>query len=57
MAAFEEQMAGLRPDVVTPDGRLSADEYDLLMGDLSVYGFEAPIYYDEEHPETLKGRN
>ncbi len=55
VAVFEEQMAGLRPDVVTPDGRLSADEYDLLMGDLSMYGFEAPIYYDEEHPETLKG--
>lgn len=52
--AFEEQMEKLLPGRVQQDGRLSSDEYSLLMSDLSVYGFEAPIYFDDEHPETLK---
>ena len=53
--AFETRMAEETPDRICPDGRLSPEEYDLLMSDLSVYGFEAPIYFDDEHPAGLKG--
>ena len=52
--AFEEQMDKLLPGQVQCDGRLTTDEYDLLMSDLGKYGFEAPIYFDDEHPEDLK---
>ena len=52
--SFEERMNALRPGSCEADGRLAADEYGLLMGDLSVYGFEAPPYFDETHPEQLK---
>ena len=55
VAAFEEIMIVELPDLIRPDGRLSAGEYALLMSDLSVYGFEAPVFYDEGHPEKLKG--
>ena len=54
VAAFEEKMETLLPGRVRRDGRLSADEYSLLMSDLGVYGFEAPIYFDDSHPENLK---
>ncbi len=53
--AFEAALSERLPDRIQTDGRLSPDEYGLLMSDLSIYGFEAPIYFDEEHPETLKG--
>ena len=53
--AFEEQADRLIPGRLQCDGRLSAGEYDLLMSDLGVYGFEAPAYFDDEHPENLKG--
>ena len=53
--AFEEWLAGQVPDQVNPDGRLSVAEYSLLMSDLSVYGYEAPVYFDDTHPEKLKG--
>lgn len=52
--AFEERMEKLLPGRIHCDGRLSTDEYDLLMSDLGAYGFEAPIYFDDEHPEKLK---
>ena len=52
--AFEEKMESLLPGRCVRDGRLSTTEYDLLMGDLGVYGFEAPIYFDDTHPEKLK---
>lgn len=55
VAAFEALMAGKVPDLITPDGRLSAAEYSLLMSDLSVYGVEAPACFDDLHPEALKG--
>jgi len=55
VAVFEEQMADRVPDRITPDGKLSADEYSLLMSDLSVYGYEAPIYFDDTDPGSLKG--
>ena len=52
--AFEERMDKLLPGKVQCDGRLTTEEYDLLMSDLGQYGFEAPIYFDDEHPENLK---
>lgn len=55
VAVFEEQMADRAPDRIIPDGKLSADEYSLLMSDLSVYGYEAPIYFDDTDPGSLKG--
>ncbi len=55
--AFEDLLSELasemQPDIQR-DGRLSLAEYDLLMSDLRVYGVEAPIYYDDAHPENLK---
>ena len=53
--AFETWATGHVPDRIEPDGRLSQEEYALLMSDLSMYGFEAPVYFDDAHPETLKG--
>lgn len=55
VAAFELEMAAKVPDRIRRDGRLSADEYALLMSDLSVYGIAAPIYFDDSHPEKLDG--
>lgn len=55
VAAFEEQLAGQVPDRIHKDGRLSTAEYALLMSDLSVFGFEAPVYFDDTRPEELKG--
>ena len=54
VSAFEKQLAEQLPDQVKPNGKLTTEEYDLLMGDLSRYGFEAPIYFDDTHPEGLK---
>ena len=54
VSAFEDRMAEKVPDRIRRDGRLSTDEYALLMSDLSVYGFEAPIYFDDGRPGTLK---
>jgi D-alanyl-D-alanine carboxypeptidase len=51
--AFENMLSDQVPDI-QKDGRLSTEEYALLMSDLSVYGIEAPIYFDDEHPEKLK---
>ena len=48
-------MERLLPGRVERDGRLSADEYILLMSDLGAYGFEAPACFDDTHPEKLKG--
>ena len=55
VAAFEELLAEQVPDRITKDGRLSTAEYELLMSDLSVYGMEAPAYYDDACPDRLKG--
>lgn len=52
--AFEEWLAGQVPDQVHKDGKLSVAEYSLLMSDLSVYGYEAPVYFDDTHPEELR---
>ena len=54
ITAFEDMLSERVPGI-EKDGRLSTTEYDLLMGDLSVYGIEAPIYFDDDHPENLKG--
>ena len=55
VAVFEERLGALLPDQIRQDGKLSEDEYTLLMSDLSAYGFEAPVYFDDDHPEQLKG--
>ena len=52
--AFEEMMEELSPGLARPDGKLSPAEYALLMSDLSVYGVEAPVFFDETHPGSLK---
>ena len=52
--AFEEWLAERVPDQVNKDGRLSVAEYSLLMSDLSVYGYEAPVYFDDTHPGELR---
>jgi len=54
VTVFEEWLAGQVPDQIHKDGRLSAAEYALLMSDLSIYGIEAPVYFDDAHPEALK---
>ena len=53
--AFETWLAGQVPEQTDPDGRLSEAEYALLMSDLSRYGYEAPVYFDDARPETLSG--
>lgn len=53
--AFEEAMEAQDPETITADGKLTPDEYDLLMSNLGAYGFEAPIFFDENHPEELNG--
>ena len=53
--AFEKAMENKVPEKVKADGKLTPDEYSLLMGDLSVYGFEAPICFDDSRPEKLNG--
>ena len=53
--AFEEAMEKQVPEKVKADGKLTPDEYSLLMGDLSVYGFEAPVCFDDSRPEKLNG--
>ncbi len=52
--AFEDMLVDELPDRIHPDGRLSPGEYDLLMSDLRAYGVEAPVFFDDAHPETLK---
>ena len=53
--AFETWMAEQAPELIQMDGRLSPGEYDLLMSDLSVYGYEAPVYFSDDYPAELKG--
>ena len=55
VTAFEKKMAEQLPEKIKTDGKISTEEYKLLTGDLSAYGFEAPICFDDKHPETLKG--
>ena len=53
--AFEDMLTEAEPDTIKRDGRLSAEEYALLMSDLSAYGIEGPEWFDDGHPENLKG--
>ena len=53
--AFEELLAPKEPDRIKKDGRLSEEEYALLTGSLEGYGIEAPICFDDKHPEKLNG--
>ncbi|MBR6965974.1 MAG: peptidoglycan-binding protein [Clostridia bacterium] len=52
--AFEAEAAERIPDRIRRDGRLSVKEYEVLMSDLRAYGFEAPIYFDDNCPEKLE---
>ena len=44
----------LEPGLAQQDGKLSLQEYALLMSNLGTYGFEAPVYFDDGQPENLK---
>ena len=50
---FEQRMIQLGLPGLTLDGVATPGLVDLLMSDLSVYGFEAPIYFDESAPLSL----
>ncbi len=50
---FESWAAEQKPDLITPDGRLSPAEYDFLLSDLRPYGIESPLYFDESSPASL----
>ena len=51
--AFQSKMQQLAFPDMEVNGVASPDVVDLLMSDLSVYGFEAPVYFDDSRPETL----
>lgn len=54
VSTFEAKMNLLEPGLAQQDGKLSLQEYALLMSNLGTYGFEAPIYFDDGQPENLK---
>lgn len=46
MRLFQQRMIQLGLNGLELDGVATPGLVDLLMSDLSVYGFEAPIYFD-----------
>lgn len=50
---FEQRMTQLGVPGMALDGVATPGLVELLMSDLSVYGFEAPIYFDESTPLAL----
>lgn len=53
VVSFEEwAFSKCLPDI-TPDGKVSVHEFDLLMSDLSRYGFVAPAFYNDSDPASL----
>lgn len=50
---FEQRMIQLGLPGLTLDGVATPGLVELIMSDLSVYGFEAPIYFDESTPLAL----
>lgn len=50
---FQQRMIQLGLNGLELDGVATPGLVDLLMSDLSVYGFEAPIYFDESAPLAL----
>ena len=50
---FQQRMIQLGLSGLSLDGVATPGLVDLLMSDLSVYGFEAPIYFDESTPLAL----
>ncbi len=50
---FQQRMIQLGLTGLTLDGVATPGLVDLIMSDLSVYGFEAPIYFDESAPLAL----
>lgn len=50
---FQQRMIQLGLNGLELDGVATPGLVDLLMSDLSVYGFQAPIYFDESAPLAL----
>lgn len=50
---FQLRMSELGVVALTPDGVASPAVQELLYEDLSVYGFQAPVYFDESKPLAL----
>lgn len=51
--AFQHKMIQLGAHGITADGSVPPSLMELLMSDLSQYGFRAPIYFDETQPLSL----
>lgn len=51
--SFQRRMAELGVEGVSQDGVATPSLQALLMSDLRVYGFQAPIYYNESQPLLL----
>ncbi len=52
--AFEEWAGEEKPGLIVADGRLSLEEYQFLMSDLSALGLQSPNNYNPEEPENLE---
>lgn len=50
---FQKRMAELGVEGLSEDGVASPSVLNLLMEDLSIYGFQAPVYFDESQPLSL----
>lgn len=55
--AFQVRMQALGFADLEENGIADPALMDLLMSDLSVYGFRAPIFFDESRPEQLTAEN
>lgn len=51
--AFQSRMTQLGVTGLKEDGVATPELIELMMSDLSQYGFQAPIYFDETQPLTL----
>lgn len=51
--AFQEKMISLGCNQVIRNGVVTPEIFDLLMSDLSQYGFVAPIFFDDSIPLSL----
>ena len=51
--AFQHRMTELGVEGLQADGIVTPDVHELLMEDLSEYGYRAPIYFDDTEPLSL----
>ena len=51
--AFQHRMTELGVKGLRADGVVTPEVYDLLMEDLSQYGYRAPVYFDDTDPLSL----